>query len=90
MTYAQWMEQCRKQAAERQAEADAASVEGEADESDFVEADEASKDGTVELRGIPPLRQKGKKQVLRLRCAPLRMTTRMGHGLTCRTYRKRF
>jgi phosphoribosyl 1,2-cyclic phosphodiesterase len=38
MTYAQWMEQCRKQAAERQAEADAAGVEGDADESDFVEA----------------------------------------------------
>lgn len=32
MTYAQWLEQCRKQAAERQAEADAAGQEGEADE----------------------------------------------------------
>jgi phosphoribosyl 1,2-cyclic phosphodiesterase len=32
MTYAQWLEQCRKQAAERQAEADAAAVEGEPDE----------------------------------------------------------
>jgi phosphoribosyl 1,2-cyclic phosphodiesterase len=32
MTYAQWMEQCRKQAAERQAEADAAEAECEADE----------------------------------------------------------
>jgi len=31
MTYAQWLEQCRKQSAERQAEADAA-VEGESDE----------------------------------------------------------
>jgi len=38
MTYAQWLEQCRKQAAERQAEADAAGMEGEADESDLVEA----------------------------------------------------
>jgi hypothetical protein len=37
MTYAQWLEQCRKQAAERQAEADAA-AEGEPDESDLVEA----------------------------------------------------
>ncbi len=38
MTYAQWLEQCRKQAAERQAEADAAAQEGEPDESDLVEA----------------------------------------------------
>jgi phosphoribosyl 1,2-cyclic phosphodiesterase len=38
MTYAQWLEQCRKQAAERQAEAEAAQfeAEGEADESDLV------------------------------------------------------
>jgi phosphoribosyl 1,2-cyclic phosphodiesterase len=36
MTYAQWLEQCRKQAAERQAEADAAAEEGEPDESDFL------------------------------------------------------
>ena len=32
MTYAQWMEQCRKQAVERQAETDISAVEGEADE----------------------------------------------------------
>ena len=32
MTYAQWLEQCRKLAAERQAEADAAAQEGEQDE----------------------------------------------------------
>jgi phosphoribosyl 1,2-cyclic phosphodiesterase len=32
MTYAQWLEQCRKQAAERQAEANAAAEEGEPDE----------------------------------------------------------
>ncbi len=32
MTYAQWMEQCRKQAAERQAEANVSTLEGEADE----------------------------------------------------------
>src|ERR1700729_3558248 len=31
MTYAQWLEQCRKQAAARQAEADATACEGEAD-----------------------------------------------------------
>jgi hypothetical protein len=30
--------------------------------------------------GLPPLLQNGKKQVLRLRCALLRMTARMGHG----------
>jgi len=38
MTYAQWLEQTRKQAAERQAEADAITEEGEPDESDLVEA----------------------------------------------------
>jgi phosphoribosyl 1,2-cyclic phosphodiesterase len=46
MTYAQWMEQCRKQAAERQAEAaqfDSEVMEGEADESDLV-ADTGSVD----------------------------------------------
>ncbi len=34
MTYAQWLEQCRRQAAERQAEANAAAEEGEPDEPD--------------------------------------------------------
>ena len=37
MTYAQWLEQMRKQAAERQAEADATVEEGEPDESDLVD-----------------------------------------------------
>src|ERR1039457_2231123 len=41
MTYTQWLEQTRKQAPERQAEADAASDEGLADESDLVEGIEA-------------------------------------------------
>ncbi|MGA8044172.1 MAG: MBL fold metallo-hydrolase [Terracidiphilus sp.] len=36
MTYAQWMEQCRKQAEARQAEMDAAEAEGEPDEGDGV------------------------------------------------------
>jgi phosphoribosyl 1,2-cyclic phosphodiesterase len=36
MTYAQWLEQCRKQAAERQAEVEAAANEGEPDEVDFA------------------------------------------------------
>jgi phosphoribosyl 1,2-cyclic phosphodiesterase len=35
MSYAQWLEQIRKQAAERQAEADAVAEEGEPDESDL-------------------------------------------------------
>jgi phosphoribosyl 1,2-cyclic phosphodiesterase len=51
MTYAKWLEQIRKQAAERQAEAVAATEEGEQDESDLVE--------TAEGRQIEP-------QVLRL------------------------
>jgi phosphoribosyl 1,2-cyclic phosphodiesterase len=38
MTYAQWLEQCRKQAAERQAEA--VQDEGEPDECDLVEAED--------------------------------------------------
>ena len=42
MSYAQWMEQTRKQAAERQAEAVAATEEGEADESDLAETAEAA------------------------------------------------
>ncbi len=40
MTYAQWLEQCRQQAAARQAEADAAAAEGEPDESDLEEMQE--------------------------------------------------
>jgi phosphoribosyl 1,2-cyclic phosphodiesterase len=39
MTYAQWLEQTRRQAAERQAEADTTAEEGEQDESDLVEAE---------------------------------------------------
>jgi phosphoribosyl 1,2-cyclic phosphodiesterase len=37
MSYSQWLEQCRKQAAATQAEADATSNEGDPDESDLVE-----------------------------------------------------
>jgi phosphoribosyl 1,2-cyclic phosphodiesterase len=55
MTYAQWLEQCRKQAAERQAEADPAVEEGEPDETDLVDAaDElsgASTSGAKALAG---------------------------------------
>ena len=46
MSYAQWLEQCRKQAAERQAEAVAA--EGEPDESDFSDGAGAAETGSVE------------------------------------------
>jgi phosphoribosyl 1,2-cyclic phosphodiesterase len=46
MTYAQWLEQCRRQAEERQAEADAAHCEGEPDE---VEA-EAEAEVDVEVQ----------------------------------------
>ena len=41
MTYAQWLEQCRRQAAERQAESDGLAAEGEPDEADpMVAGDE--------------------------------------------------
>ena len=55
MTYAQWLEQCRKQAAERQAEADAAALEGEADESDLVETAEVSREQEGRASGFPTL-----------------------------------
>ena len=42
MTYAQWLEQCRKQAAERQAEAEAAQTECEQDENDLMVSLESS------------------------------------------------
>jgi phosphoribosyl 1,2-cyclic phosphodiesterase len=64
MTYAQWMEQCRKQAAERQAEADAAQfdTEGEADESDIAVESEAvnaeSKADASEPESAAPVPQK--------------------------------
>ena len=50
MTYAQWLEQIRKQAAERQAESDVAE-EGDPDESDVVEVAQAIKEAVepVEL-----------------------------------------
>jgi len=54
MTYAQWLEQTRKQAAERQAEADATAGEGEQDESDLVEAEGSSVENPsgAKARGI--------------------------------------
>jgi phosphoribosyl 1,2-cyclic phosphodiesterase len=56
MTYAQWMEQCRKQAAERQAESaqfDSEGMEGEADESDLV-ADPGSVAAQPQIQVQPP------------------------------------
>lgn len=41
MTYAQWLEQCRQQAAARQAEADAAACEGEPDDPEMEAASES-------------------------------------------------
>jgi len=47
MTYAQWLEQCRRQAAERQAEADTSAEEGEPDESDLAEETEVLPEAAV-------------------------------------------
>ncbi|MDE3186711.1 MAG: MBL fold metallo-hydrolase [Acidobacteriota bacterium] len=44
MTYTQWLEQCRQQAAARHAEADTAAGEGEADEAEAVELDAAAEE----------------------------------------------
>jgi phosphoribosyl 1,2-cyclic phosphodiesterase len=50
MTYAQWVEQCRKQAAERQAEADAAQCDADSDtdEADLLTESNAAESATVE------------------------------------------
>ena len=45
MTYAQWLEQCRKQAAERQAEAAQCDAEGEPDESDTLAGSQQAESG---------------------------------------------
>jgi phosphoribosyl 1,2-cyclic phosphodiesterase len=49
MTYAQWLEQVRKQAAERQAEADAAAEEGEPDEADLLADSEPVSPGMAQI-----------------------------------------
>jgi phosphoribosyl 1,2-cyclic phosphodiesterase len=52
MTYTQWIEQCRKQAAERQAEAQA--DEGEPDEADLAgDADTGARDAAVAAVPVP-------------------------------------
>ena len=48
MTYAQWLEQCRKQAAERQAEAQASAEEGEPEETEAEVPAQAQKAGGAE------------------------------------------
>ena len=52
MTYALWLELCRKQAAERQAEADAATDEGEPDESDLL-AETSSESAEAQAESEP-------------------------------------
>ncbi len=54
MTYKQWMEQCRRQAAERQAEADAAEVEVEPDEMADLPAAEAVAEPAAGLAADQP------------------------------------
>jgi phosphoribosyl 1,2-cyclic phosphodiesterase len=58
MTYAQWLEQIRRQAAERQAEGDAAADEGEPDESDLVEVAEARKEADEPDESAVPAKAK--------------------------------
>jgi phosphoribosyl 1,2-cyclic phosphodiesterase len=58
MTYAQWLEQCRRQAAERQAEPDAAAEEGEQDETDLVEVAEAPKEADQPDKSAEPVKAK--------------------------------
>jgi len=55
MTYAQWLEQCRQQAAARQAEVDAALEEGESDETDAPVACEPAE---MEAKAEPAAPQK--------------------------------
>ena len=50
MTYAQWLEQTRRQAAERQAEAGAAVYEGEPDECDLAEATDAPQEAAEPVK----------------------------------------
>lgn len=57
MTYAQWLESIRQQAAERQAEADAATAEGDADEPEaptFESAGETAESNAAAGSGAPP------------------------------------
>jgi phosphoribosyl 1,2-cyclic phosphodiesterase len=54
MTYAQWLEQCRKQAAERQAEAETASEEADPDEADSAPETIAPETVTVSASAATP------------------------------------
>ena len=54
MTYAQWLEQCRKQAAERQAEAEPCDTAGETDETEMIdEVASPAADQTAPAAGDP-------------------------------------
>jgi phosphoribosyl 1,2-cyclic phosphodiesterase len=58
MTYAQWLEQCRKQAAERQAEINATESEGEPDEPETqITASETTSTAADTPSGQPPTRK---------------------------------
>jgi len=54
MSYAQWLAQCRKQAAERQAESEAAAEEGEPDETDLVPDADPAAPGTTAIAADAP------------------------------------
>ncbi|MGA3370494.1 MAG: MBL fold metallo-hydrolase [Terracidiphilus sp.] len=58
ITYAQWLDQCRRQAAERQTEGDEAAEEGEPDETDLVEAAEARKEADEPDEPAEPVKTK--------------------------------
>ncbi len=57
MTYAQWLEQCRKQAAERQAEVEAVQcdVEGEPDETDLLAESDMTSSEITKLAAVKAL-----------------------------------
>jgi phosphoribosyl 1,2-cyclic phosphodiesterase len=64
MTYAQWLEQCRKQAAERQAEAESAQEDGEPDD-----AEEVGAMVTPRVRALRPPLQPVRRPALPLQTA---------------------
>lgn len=62
MTYTQWLEQCRKQAAERQAEAECAAEEGEPDETDLVVDAEPVSPGMADIAAADAQAEAAKPQ----------------------------
>jgi hypothetical protein len=61
MSYAQWLENYRKEAAERQAEVDASAEEGEPDESDLLESSESSSECADRGSAFPTLAPETKR-----------------------------